>query len=154
MTRSAAVLATVATVFLIVLEAAPASFGNPMPPGTCTPYIDDGVAGVLHVRGDPNDGPQIVTMDIPANANRLVHGRATVDLSFFITTDGTVIAPKVLCTAPQTDGLAALILSAAPNWRFTPAMKDGKPIDSEAAYRIVFDRLRPSPQLIAFVPEN
>jgi TonB family protein len=68
---------------------------------------------------------------------RFVGGETTVILNALVQKDGTV---RLACVADSTTkdrGLEESALEAIRQWRFTPAMRDGVPVDAIGVY--VFD---------------
>ena len=148
----AAMRKPVAVVLFLTMAAASPSLGNPSPSGTCT-LFDDGVAVGVRLDSPAQATPHVISMDIPG-AGSEGNGEIIVDVQFLVKSDGTVTAPKVLCSKPAVSPLRAQLLTAATKWRFTPMRRNGSAIDSLAAYRMVVEANRVTPMLLGFTPQN
>jgi TonB family protein len=107
---------------------------RPFPAGRCS-IADDGVATM------PSKGPQDtllqpLAMALPqqAPARRGLGGVLVIDLSFTVAANGSVRAPKVLCSSAGAADYVASLLRLVPDWRFAPLSVAGA---VRASYRIV-----------------
>jgi TonB family protein len=123
---------------LLLLATVGPALASPQPAGKCS-LIDDGVAsynrpttsmGANHDT-KPSRDPNVISMVVPP-----ILGNRVVDVAFHINADGTVTGPKVLCISFPGNGIEASILNASKRWRFSPMMKAGEKIATDAAYRI------------------
>ena len=134
----------VAVALLISLACTSAAFARSSPPGACS-LLDDGVATTAPGAGAQPDDPHVLAMSLPSGR----FGAGVIDLHFAIKSDGFTASPQILCSKPNANALEREILASVAAWRFTPMKRHGKPVASEADYRIIVDDL---PAMIRAVP--
>jgi hypothetical protein len=118
----------------LLLVAATPALADPAAAGKCS-LIDDGTARMITpntARFDPAKpaGPHILSMALPRDFSR--YQNAIFDIAFGIKKDGSITAPKILCSAAAGADLEKELLKAAVNWRFAPL---AGPVN--VSYRIV-----------------
>jgi len=85
--------------------------------------------------------PGLPVNDIPANMpDRAARGfkEGLVDLAFLLKTDGTVANIRIIQETPEGYGFGDEAQRVFRNWRFQPRLVSGKPVDTEAVYRLLF----------------
>jgi TonB family protein len=88
--------------------------------------------------GELDTQPKILTSTFPTYPQRLVNDGVMGDVSvqFYIEADGTVSSPTVVGSPPPE--LAAVTSHAIMQWKFSPGMKDGKPVRVRARQTFKF----------------
>lgn len=66
-----------------------------------------------------------------------ISGRATLECQ--VSTDGALRKCEVVDEKPLEQGFGAAAIALTPQFRFKPALKDGKPVESQVRFSIVFD---------------
>jgi TonB family protein len=88
--------------------------------------------------GEMDTPPKQLSFVLPSYPQELVNANIAgrVSVQFYIEPDGTVSNATVLGSPPSE--LEAITLQAMMQWRFSPAMKDGKPIRMKAVQTFRF----------------
>jgi periplasmic protein TonB len=109
-------------------------------------FLDGVEGGQGNMRPPPPPPPVKLAPPKPAVAVSLTKPRysakarrkgieGSVVVEFEVTTTGTVKNVRIVSGAPE---LAEMVLREAPNWRFKPAIRDGKPVATRLRKTVTF----------------
>src|SRR4051812_29678534 len=89
--------------------------------------------------GDVDTPARKLRVVLPSYPQELIEANTdgSVSVQFYIEPDGTVSNAALLGSPPSE--LGAITMKAIMQWRFAPAMKDGKPVRTKAVQRFRFE---------------